>query len=71
MARFEVVFYPGEDDERLPSWDVIELEDVSPTVRVGTRVWSTYDMFEGEELAREMAYVMQHEYNQEFYEEFA
>ena len=71
MARFEVVLYPGEDDERLPSWDVVELEDVSPTVRIGTRVWSTYNMEEGEQLATEMALLLQHEYNQEFYEEFA
>ena len=71
MARFEVVLYPGEDDERLPSWDVVELEDVSPTVRIGTRVWSTYNMEEGEQLATEMALLLQREYNQEFYEEFA
>ena len=71
MARFEVVLYPGEDDERLPSWDVVELEDVSPTVRIGTRVWSTYNMEEGEQLATEMALLLQREYEEQLYKEYA
>lgn len=62
MGRFEVVFYPGEDEERLPEWRVIELEDVSPTMRVGKTVWRSYDMYRGEESAREMAYSFYKEY---------
>ncbi len=71
MSRFEIDFFPGEDDERLPEWSVIELIDQTPTTRIGKVVWRTYNMEHGEDLAREMAYIMQHEYNEKFYEEYA
>lgn len=50
--RFEAFFYPGEDDERLPEWNVVEWEYVNDNgSRFGSKVWSTYDMINGEAMA--------------------
>lgn len=73
MARFEASYYPGEDNERLPEWTVVEWEYVNPTngAKSGRTVWKTYDMINGEREAHEMAAILQHEYNMEFAGEFA
>lgn len=73
MARFEASFYPGEDGERLPEWHVVEWTYVNPTngSKSGRTAWKTYDMIGGEAAAKEMAAIMQHEYNMEFASEFA
>lgn len=72
MARFEAFFYPGEDDERLPEWCVVEWTYVNPETgaKSGDTVWKTYDMIDGEREAHEMAAILQHEYNLRFAEEF-
>lgn len=73
MARFEASFYPGEDNERLPEWQVVEWTYTNPKTggRSGSVVWKSYNMETGEREANEMAAVLQHEYNLEFAEENA
>lgn len=73
MARFEVLYYPGEDNERRPAWVVVEWEHVNPIsgAKTGRTAWKSYDMMDGEREAREMAAIFQHEYNIEFAGEFA
>lgn len=73
MPRFEASFYPGEDNERLPEWSVVEWTYVNPKngAKTGHCVWKTYDMIDGEREATEMAALLQHEYNLEFAKEFA
>lgn len=73
MARFEACFEPGEDGERLPEWHVVEWTYVNPEngSKSGRIVWKSYDMEFGELGAREMAMILQHEYNLQFAEEFA
>lgn len=66
MARFEAVYYDGEDNERLPEWRVVEWNRYT-----GKTVWYTYDMFNGEAKAKEEAQARQEEYNHRFYSEFA
>lgn len=72
MARFEASFYPGEDNERLPCWDVVEWEFVNEKTgaKVGRKIESFYGE-DGEALAKELAWVLQEEYNIEFASEFA
>ena len=72
MARFEASFYPGEDNERLPEWKVVEWTYVNTDngSKSGRTVWKTYDLENGEKEANEMAWLLQEEYNQEFYAEF-
>lgn len=71
MARFEASYYPGEDGERLPEWQVVEWTVVNPETggKVGKTHWKTYDMAFGEQDAKDMAYWMQQVYNWEFAEE--
>jgi hypothetical protein len=73
MARFEASFYPGEDNERLPEWCVVEWTYINPEngSKSGNTVWKTYDMMNGEAEAKEMAAILQHAYNLEFAVEFA
>ena len=73
MARFEASFYPGEVDERLPEWHVVEWTYVNPEngSKSGRTAWKTYDMENGEREANEMAAILQHAYNLEFAKEFA
>ena len=68
MARFEAVYYEGEQDERLPEWRVVEWTIVNPETggKVGKTHWKTYDMEFGEREAKEKAYWMQEVYNWEF-----
>lgn len=72
MARFEAVFYEGEVDERLPSWDVVEWTEVNPVT--GAKFGRSVRKYPGSEkweaIAKEMAEFLQEEYNQEFYAEF-
>lgn len=71
-ARFEASFYPGETDERLPEWHVVEWTFVNPETgsKSGDIVWKTYDLENGEVEAHEVAALLQHEYNMEFHAEF-
>lgn len=73
MSRFEACYEPGECDERLPEWTVVEWDYVNPAngAKTGKIVWKTYDMISGEREAHEMAAIFQHEYNLRFAEEFA
>lgn len=70
MTRFEAVFYEGEVNERLPEWNVVEwtVVNMDTGAKMGRKVWKTYDMENGEREAREMAAVMQEEYNRAFAE---
>lgn len=55
--RFEAVFYEGEPDERLPSWDVVEWTNQSTNGKSGKVVKSFYGynhQSEAEELAAKM-----------------
>lgn len=72
-ARFEVVYYPGETDERMPEWKVVEwtYHNAETGARAGYKVWSTYDMEGGEAEANEICAVMQAEYNMQMAEELA
>lgn len=72
MSRFEASYYPGEDNERLPEWTVVEWTYVNPEngSKCGKTVWKTYDMESGEKEAKEMAWLLQEEYNRDFYAEF-
>jgi hypothetical protein len=67
MARFEASYYPGEYDERLPEWTVVEWTHVNHKTgaKSGNTVWKTYDMEFGEQDAKDMAYWMQQVYNWE------
>ena len=71
--RFEAVFHEGEFGERLPEWCVVEWTNVNAETgaKFGRNVWKSYDMMTGEDQAKEMAYVLQQEYNLEFAENFA
>lgn len=69
-ARFEAVYYPGEDDERLPEWRVVEWTQVSSTgAKSGNTVWKSYNMEFGERDALEEAAIRQIHW--EFAAEFA
>lgn len=70
MAKFEAVYYEGEWGERLPSWDVVCWN--APQAN-GSRMGSVVEKFgpAGEAEARELAWVLQHEYDAEFAAEFA
>ena len=73
MARFEASFYPGEVDERLPEWHVVEWTYVNPEngSKSGKTVWKSYDMETGEREANEIAAIMQEGYNRELASELA
>lgn len=49
-ARYSVEYYPGEDNERLPEWRVVEWTFVNPETggKAGRSVYKTYDLEEGE-----------------------
>ena len=66
--RFEAVFYEGEQDERMPSWDVVEWTNVNPVN--GARSGRTVRQFDYEEDAQELAKVLQENYNMEFQSKF-
>ena len=55
MARFEVEFYPGEDNERLPEWTVVEIESEQNGVRCGQVVWRSCNMQTGQQDAEIIA----------------
>lgn len=66
MARFEAVFYEGEDDERLPEWQVVEWTvDDGKGNRAGKTIWKTYDLVFGEQDAKDRAYHLQQVYDWE------
>ena len=44
VARYSVEYYPGEDNERLPEWCVVRWD----TESIGSTVYKTYDLEEGE-----------------------
>jgi GH35 family endo-1,4-beta-xylanase len=68
-ARFEAVFLAGEYAERMDSWDVVEWISTHPNgARHGKTVKSFYEWY-GEEEAKELAAVLQEEYNRSFYNE--
>ena len=71
MARFEASYYPGEPDERLPEWRVVEwtYENPETGAKSGDTVWKSYDMAFGERDAIEEAAIRQMIYNWEFAEE--
>lgn len=71
MARFEASYYPGEVDERLPEWHVVEWTYVNPETgaKSGNVVWKSYDMEFGERDASDMAYWLQECYNWEVAEQ--
>lgn len=71
MARFEARYYPGEDSERLPEWQVVEWTAVNPETggKVGKTLWKTYDMAFGEQDAKGIAYWMQQVYDWEVAQE--
>lgn len=67
--RFEASYYEGEPDERSPEWNVIEWDQVrrdengKVIAKSGRKVWTTYDMVNGEIDAIAEAY----ELNTKFY----
>lgn len=65
--RFQASYYPGEPDERLPEWHVVEWTyvNVANGAKSGKTVWKTYDMEFGEQDAKDVAYQMQQVYNWE------
>jgi hypothetical protein len=65
QPRFEAVFYEGEYGERMPCWDVVEWTHIKSTLRAGSTVKSFPACDEKE--AKELAWVLQEEYNLEFY----
>lgn len=73
MARYEVVYYPGEPDERLPEWQVVEWTNLASPIGVksGKIIWKSYDMEFGERDAKDIAYHLQEVYNWEFAQEYA
>lgn len=73
MARFEAYYYPGETNERLPEWRVVEWTVINQDTgaKCGNCIWKTYDMVNGEQQAIEIAAAKQHEYNLEFAKDFA
>jgi predicted AAA+ superfamily ATPase len=71
QARFEAVWYEGEMNERCSEWQVVEWNKTYPNGgRSGRCVKSFPDDFAGERDAREIAVVLQEEYNIEFYTNF-
>lgn len=48
MKKYEIDFNPGEDD-RLPEWNVYELQSELNGVRVFKKVFTSYDLESGEE----------------------
>ncbi len=69
--RFEASYYPGEVDERLPEWRVVEWTYVNPETgaKSGRSVFRTYDLENGEREAKELAGYLQDAYNLEVYNE--
>lgn len=67
MERFEVVYYAGEDGERLPEWQVVEWTVVNPETggKIGKTHWKTTDMEFGEQDAKDIAYHKQQVYEWE------
>ena len=70
MPRFEAVYNPGEDGERLPSWTVVEWTVTSNGVRFGRKVEDCGCSDEAEETARDIAYVLNTSDELETYAEF-
>ena len=67
MTRYEVVYFDGEDD-RQPSWDVVEWYKNDNGVRMG-KVVERYEY--DEQAAHHHCQVLQEAYNLEFYAEFS
>lgn len=69
--RFEASYYPGEVDERLPEWRVVEWTYVNTETgaKSGRSVFRTYDLENGEREAKELAGYLQDAYNLEVYNE--
>lgn len=70
MSRYEAVYNPGEDDERLPSWTVVEWTVTNNGVRLGRKVEDCGCSDEAEETARDIAYVLNTSVEREIYAEF-
>lgn len=66
--RFEASYYEGEPDERLPEWNVIEWDQVrrdengKVIAQSGRKVWTSYDMVNGEVDAIAKAYDLNTKY---------
>lgn len=71
MNRFTVEYDPGEENELLPSYAVVEWTSVNVEngSKLGIRVWKTYNLETGRGEAEELAAVLQEEYNQKLYNE--
>ena len=70
MSKFQVRFYAGEDD-RLASWMVLEvLMDDGEGNRM-SEIYAEFDpTFSGQDQARELAYTLNREVDEEIYAEF-
>jgi hypothetical protein len=68
-ARYSVEYYPGENNERLPEWRVVEWTFVNPETggKAGRTRYKTYDLEGGESACEEVRMVLQEEYNMELY----
>ena len=67
--RFEAYLDPGETDERLPEWRVVEWTYVNTETgaKSGRSVFRTYDLETGQREAEMIAANLQEAYNLEFY----
>lgn len=66
LPRFEAIYYEGEFNERMPAWQVIEWTSHNPAN--GARSGRTVESFDYQDQARELAYVLQENYNREFFD---
>lgn len=69
MPKYEAVYYPGEED-RLPSWSVVEWTVNNKVGRIGRTVEDCGCSADAEEAARDIAYVLNASVEQEIYAEF-
>lgn len=49
MSKYSVELYPGEDGERLPAWEVVRWDSEMNGVKIGSCVFRSYNMMEGEQ----------------------